>query len=95
MAAADVVNAVNALLEMGGDESLDLFGTVSTDTNSEDSQALSRDKSKEAIVPFDEVNKVQYVPLNYSHLLCLFCHVATGEFKFISSQLAAVFQPSI
>jgi hypothetical protein len=67
MAAADVVNAVNALLEMGGDESLDLAAAgvaaaaPSSGEPSEESSALSlasRDKTsdEDALVDPHEVS---------------------------------------
>lgn len=49
IAAADVVNAVNALLEMGGDEALDMADNGATvhDPPSQTDASLSRDLEKE------------------------------------------------
>lgn len=66
MAAADVVNAVNALLEMGGDESLDLATGSNSDALSEEPSSslslTSRDKNSEAHTALDEVHAL---PIRY------------------------------
>lgn len=76
IAAADVVNAVNALLEMGGDESLDLAsGPLSETQQSEESSSLTLTSDV-----LDEVHQHSVLVL-FEHIVIIFLILYIGYFQ--------------